>query len=139
MELCYFPLYKVDPGRIKTAFNNARSLHKHIKDVEFEPNVLAADVIGFAESRLRKRVDNVQFALKRFRLDDTEKESVNRPHHGLALYIKEYCQVQKVVKLLCQSCELIFASMHSIQKVRFVPNLYGAMVFQNFKMNLLWC
>ena len=27
-----------------------------------------------------------------------------------------YFQVQKVVKLLCQSCELVFAAMHSIQK-----------------------
>ena len=52
LELCYVPLYKVDQGKIKIAFNNARSSHKHFKDVEFEPNVLAADVIGFAESRL---------------------------------------------------------------------------------------
>ena len=83
-------------GKIKITFNNARSLHKHFKDIEFEPNVLAADIIGFAESRLCKRD-----ALKRFRLirlDDIEKESVNRPHHGLALYIKEYFQVQEVVK-----------------------------------------
>ena len=84
---------KVDPGKIKIAINNARSLHKHFKDVKFEPNVLAADVIGFAESRLFKRNDNVQFALKRIRLiklDDTENESVNRPHHGLALYIRVF-------------------------------------------------
>ena len=119
LELCYVPLYKVDPGKIKIAFNNARSLHKHFKDVEFEPNVLAADVIGFAKSRLCKRDDNVQFAFKRFRLirlDDTEKESVNRPHHGLALYIKEYFQVQKVVKLLCQSCQLIFLPCIAFRK-----------------------
>ena len=49
LELCYVPLYKIDPGKIKIAFNNVRSLHKHFKDIEFEPNVLAADVIGFAE------------------------------------------------------------------------------------------
>ena len=74
LELCYVPLYKVDPGKIKIAFNNVRSLHKHFKDIEFEPNVLAADVIGFAESRLCKRDEDVHFALKRFsliRLDDT--------------------------------------------------------------------
>ena len=119
MELCYTPLYKVNPGKIKIAFNNARSLHKNFKDIEFEPNVLAADVIGFAESRLCKRGDNVQFALKRLRLirlDDTEKESVNRPHHGLALYIKEYFQVQKIVKLLCQWCELILLPCTAFRK-----------------------
>ena len=79
--------------------------------------MLAADVIGLAELRLCKRDEKVHVALKRFRLirlDDTEKESVNRPHHGLALYVKEYFHVQKVVKLHCQSCEFILAAMHSI-------------------------
>ena len=119
LELCYVPLYKIGSGKIKIAFNNVRSLHKHFKDIEFEPNVLAAGIIDFAESRLCKRDENVNFALKRFipiRLDDTENESVNRPHHGLALCIKEYFHVQKVVKLHCQSCEFILAAMHSIQK-----------------------
>ena len=39
LELCYVPLYKTDPGKFKIAFNNARSLHKHFRDVEFEPSV----------------------------------------------------------------------------------------------------
>ena len=82
LELCYVPLYKTDPGKIKIAFNNARSLHKHFRDVEFEPNVLAADAIGFAETRLCRRDENVHYALKRFRLirlGDGEKKSGNRP------------------------------------------------------------
>ena len=49
-------------------------------------------------------------------LDDIEKESVNRHHHGLALYVKEYFHVQKIVKLHCLACEFILAAMHSIQK-----------------------
>ena len=119
LELCYVPLYKIDPHKNKIAFNNARSLHKHFKDVEFEPNVLAADAIGFAETRLCRRDENVHFALKRFRLIklyDTGKESVNRPHHGLALYVKEYFQMQKVVKMQCKSFEFIFAGIYSIQR-----------------------
>ena len=112
----------IDLGKIKIAFNNVRSLHKHFKDIEFEPNGLAADVISFAESRLCKRDENVHFALKRFslvRLDDTGNKSANRPHHGFALYVKEYFHVQEVVKLHCQSCEFILAKMHSIQKEYF--------------------
>ena len=119
LELCYVPLYKTDPGKIKIAFNNARSLHKHFRDVEFEPNVLAADAIGFAETRLCRRDENVHYALKRFgliRLDDAEKESGNRPHHGLVLYVKEYFQIQKVVKMQCKSFEFIFADIYSIQR-----------------------
>ena len=81
--------------------------------------MLAADTIGFAETRLCRRDENVHFALKRFRfirLDDTENESVNRPHHGLALYVKEYFQIQRVVKMQCKSFELKFAVIYSIQR-----------------------
>ena len=76
--------------------------------------MLAADAVGFAETRQCMRDESVHFALKRFRLirlDDTEKESINRPHHGLALYIKEYFQIQKVVKMQCKSFEFIFAGI----------------------------
>ena len=55
MELCFIPLYKIDPGKVKIAFNNTISLHKDFKGLESEPNVLAADVLGFAESSLCER------------------------------------------------------------------------------------
>ena len=145
LELCYVPLYKIDPGKFKIAFNGVRSLHKYFKDIEFEPNVLAADVIGFAESRLCKRDENVHFALKRFRLirlDDTEKESVNRPHHGLALYVKEYFHDKKVVTLHCLSCEFILAAMHSIQKGYFqvvILNKYPKSLQTDFKYDICCC
>ena len=119
LELCYVPLYKVGSDKTKIAFNNARSLHKHYKDVQSEPNVLAADIIGFAETRLCSRDENVHFALKRFtlvRLDDTVKEANNRPYHGLALYVKQYLQIQKVVKMQCKSFEFIFTGTFSVQR-----------------------
>ena len=119
LELRYVPLYKIDPGKTKIAFNNARSLHRHFKDVEFEPNVLAADVIGFAETRLCSRDENVHFALKRFkliRLDDTVKETNNRPYHGLALYVKEYLQIQNFLKMQCKSFEFILADISNVQR-----------------------
>ena len=59
LQLSYTPLYKIDFCKIKSAFNNARSLHKYCKDKQWEPNVLAAGVIGFAESRLCTRDDLV--------------------------------------------------------------------------------
>ena len=110
LELSYTPLYKIDPSRIKLAFNNARSLHKHFEDVQFEPHVLSADVIGFAESRLCTRDEDVNFALNRFRLvrlDEAAHET--RPHHGLALYVKEHCAIQELVKHHSQFCEFISA------------------------------
>ena len=81
--------------------------------------MLAADVIGFAETRLCSRDENVHFALKRFRLirlDDTVKETSNRPYHGLALYVKEYLQIQKFLKMQCKSFEFILADIVNIQR-----------------------
>ena len=92
---------------------------QHFRDVEYEPNVLAADAIGFAETRLCRRDENVHYALKRFRLirqDGAEKESVNRSHHELALYVKEYFQRQKNVIMQCKSFEFIFAGIYSKQR-----------------------
>ena len=117
LQLSYTPLYKIDPCKIKFAFNNARSLHKHFKDIQWEPNVLAAGVIGFAESRLCTRDEDVHFALSKFRLirlDETAHET--RPHHGLALYVKEHFEIQKVVKHHSQLCEFIITTLHSCRK-----------------------
>ena len=117
LELCYVPLYKIDPCKIKKAFNNAGSLHKHLKEIEAEPNELAADVIGFAETRLCQRDKDADFTLKGFaliRLDETgSPESVHRPHHGLALHIKTCFEVQKLVKYAVLPFEFIAASLVS--------------------------
>ena len=117
LQLSYRPFYKIDPCKIKLAFNNARSLHKHFTDIQWEPNVLAADVIGFAESRLCTRDEDVHFALNKFRLirlDEAANEA--RPHHGLALYVKEHFEIQKVVKHHCQLCGFILTTLDSCRK-----------------------
>ena len=107
---------KIDPSRIKLAFNNARSLHKHFEDVQFEPNVLSADVIGFAETRLCTRGEDVNFVLNRFRLVRLDKAAhETRPQHGLALYVKKNI-FQEVVKHHSQFCEFISAKLHSKRK-----------------------
>ena len=117
LELSYTSLYKIDPNKIKLNFNDARSLHKHYKDVQFEPNVLSADVIGFAESRLCSRDEDVNFALNRFRLVRfNERVHRTRPYHGLALYVKEHVEIQEVVKHNSRSYELIFTKLHSERK-----------------------
>ena len=114
LELSYTLLYKINPNRIKLAFNNARS-HKHFEDVQFKPNVLSADVIGFAEARLCTKDEDVNFAINRFRL--VRLDEAAQPHHGLALYVKEHFAIQEVVKHHSQCCEFIFAKLHSKKNV----------------------
>ena len=64
--------------------------------------ILSADVIGFAESRLCTRDTSSHFALKNFklmRMDETGHDSVKRPYQWLALYIKDCFEIQKVEKI----------------------------------------
>ena len=114
LELSYTLLNKIEPSKIKVAFINARSIHKHFKDVLFEPNVLSADVIGFAESRLCTRGEDVNFVLNKFtlvRLDEATCET--RPHHGLAFYVKQHFEIQEVEKYQSEKCEFISANLQS--------------------------
>ena len=105
LQLSYMPLYKTDPCKIKLAFNNARSLHKHLKDIQWEPNVLAADVIGFAESRLCLRDEAVHFALNKFRLIRMWDLIVSVPDHCLSFYLldylKQHMKLDHIMDLLC--------------------------------------
>ena len=48
------------------------------------------------------------------RLDETAHET--RPHHILALYVKEHFEIQKMVEHHSQLCELVMTTLHSYRK-----------------------
>ena len=97
MELCYTLLYEIDPQtNFKIAFNNCRSLHRHIEDVRNEPNLLSAHVIGIAESRLCDRDMDTDFSLPGFRMFRNDQISpLARPYHGLVVYIRQGIDVAR--------------------------------------------
>ncbi|XP_062614811.1 uncharacterized protein LOC134276593 [Saccostrea cucullata] len=91
LQLCYVPIYQVDLHRLKIAFNNCRSLHKHFPQIQNEPNILASDVVGFSETRLTSAdVENYQLqGYTAIFNHETLDNSDSRPHHGTALYVKD--------------------------------------------------
>ena len=52
LTLSYVPLYNYGGNQLKVIYNNARSFKKHYIDVKENYNMLAANVICIAESRL---------------------------------------------------------------------------------------
>ena len=53
LDLCYIPLDTIDAtSNSKIAYNNCRSLHKHIEDIRCDKSLLSAHIIGISESRL---------------------------------------------------------------------------------------
>ena len=73
--------------------------------------MFSADVIGFAESRLCTRDEDVNFALNRFRLVRLDEAA-----RGLGLYVKEHFTIQEVLKHHFHFCEFISAKWHSKRK-----------------------
>ena len=109
LKLCYIPLDSVDSSsHFKVAFNNCRSLHKHIEDVRNDYNLLSAHVIGFAETRLHQNDDTIDYNIHGYRLIRNDQETniqANRPSHGLAIYVNDDVGVTPVLSYSSQKLE----------------------------------
>lgn len=96
------------------AFNNCRSLHKHIKDVKDDHNALSAHILAFAESRLCARDADGDCSLDGFNLvrnDQHVQIPAMRSLHGIAVYIKVGNDIIKCVSFNDKTLELTF--MHT--------------------------
>ena len=95
VQLCYQPIYNLEAD-YKCAFLNTRSLHRHIKDVAACHNLKACDIIILAETRLHSGDSDDDYRIPGFAQmfrNDQEQSNVNRPSHGLIMYVKEGIQV----------------------------------------------
>ena len=89
LDLSFTPLYMLNHSDLKICYLNARSLHKHIEDVQKDINYSSADIQIFTETRISSQDPDEMYEIERFRLfrnDDTSECS--RPYHGTAIYFK---------------------------------------------------
>ena len=91
LDLCYVPLDAIDSNsHFKIAYNNCRSLHKHIEDIRCDKSLLLY-IIGISESRLCQTDDTNSYAIEGFtmiRNDQSPSNNIIRPPHGSVLYAK---------------------------------------------------
>ena len=93
LTLAVNPLYNVPEISLKICYLNARSLHKHIKDVRADLNYSSTDVSIFAESRFCNLDDDSLYNLTHdnkysmFRNDAPARNPSNiRPYGGTVVY-----------------------------------------------------
>ncbi|XP_062592424.1 uncharacterized protein LOC134253849 [Saccostrea cucullata] len=111
LQLSYTPLYSVCKD-IKFLFNNARSLHKHFLDIKSDPSVLAADVIGIAESWLCEIDSDEDFTLEGFTMFRNDaSSSQSRPHHGIVIYLRNQLQCVSYNSFTSKSVEFSIISV----------------------------
>ncbi|XP_062598648.1 uncharacterized protein LOC134260084 [Saccostrea cucullata] len=111
LQLSYIPLYSVCKD-VKFLFNNARSLHKHFVDIKSEPSVLAADVIGIAESWLCESDSDEDFTLEGFTMFRNDANiSHTRSHHGIVVYLRNHLQCLTYNSFTSKSVEFSIISI----------------------------
>ena len=127
LDLCFSPLYALPNTHFKAIFQNARSLHLHLKDVTHDFNFLSADVIGIAESRLMKQDADEQYAIPGFQLLRNDECITNnqRPYHGLVLYVKDGCDIIQTVNVSLGNFECIFTIIKSGNLVLQIASVYS--------------
>ncbi|XP_076105470.1 uncharacterized protein LOC143073656 [Mytilus galloprovincialis] len=148
LQLCFNPLYNLSSNYFKVVFHNARSLHAHFNDLKSDPNILDADVIGIAESRLISTDKNDDFHVPGFeppvRLDQQQTNFNTRPPHGLVLYYRNDCILHNTVTFSTPSLEFVIADIISPSKGLFqvvfvykAPNCKLQQLKDTFLANLL--
>ncbi|VDI28356.1 Hypothetical predicted protein [Mytilus galloprovincialis] len=116
--------------------------------IKSDPNILDADVIGIAESRLISTDENDDFHVPGFeppvRLDQKQTNFNTRPPHGLVLYYRNDCILHNTVTFSTPSLEFVIADIISPSKGLFqvvfvykAPNCKLQQLKDTFLANLL--
>jgi len=88
LDLCISPIYRAQQSAVKICFLNARSLHKHICDIQADLNYSSSDVNIFAETRFSHRDNNTMYNIDKYILfrNDAVSSNHQRPYGGTAVY-----------------------------------------------------
>ncbi len=139
VKLCYTPVYLIEAKKEKILFHNARSLHSHFKDISPDRNFAYADVVAFAESRLKTNDVDEDYTLQGFtaiRNDQVIDASiVGRPYHGLLTLINQKHPIFDITNFSSVSLEFTYIKTGSMSNPIQLVFLYrsGAFAFEMFK------
>ena len=88
LELCMLPIYKTNEVPFRICFLNARSLHKHMKDIYSDLNYSKTNVNIFSETRFCNFDDNNAYAINGYELfrNDAVASANVRLYGGTAVY-----------------------------------------------------
>ena len=87
LKLCISPLYEIKGPLLKLCYLNARSVHKHIKDLRKDLNSVSADINIFAETRFSFQYPDEMYHIPG-RNDNSNSSDASRPYGGTAVYSK---------------------------------------------------
>lgn len=102
-------LKSFDACKLKVCFHNCRSLRKHFHDFSQESNLLSADVIGLAETRLPDE-GRVGYEIDGFEMFTVSEQA----SHGLAVYYKSTLLFKYYVSRTVCDIEYVLFSLSKV-------------------------
>ena len=116
MNLSYAPLYTHSNNRLRVVYNNARSCKRHYQDVKTNYNILAADIIFTAETRLASNDMTSHYYIPNFISHHLDQDCATKPYHGLVAYTHKNITVFSVTKFPGQNTETIILAVNNGKK-----------------------
>ena len=141
LDLCYIPFDTIDlRSHFKIAYNNCRSLHKHIEDVRHDTSTLSAHMVGISESRLCEKDDSDSYLVEGFDMirNDQQITYLIRSSHGSAVYVRNDVTILKSYFYNSKELELTFIyCQHELISIQVVvvyksPSSPFSAVIKNF-------
>ncbi len=87
LKLSVTPIYKTDQVSFKLCYLNARSLHKHIDDVQHDLNFTNTDINIFFETRFMSLDNDMMYDIDNYILFKNGSHSMSsRPFGGMAVF-----------------------------------------------------
>ena len=113
IDLSYEPV-TADAHKFRVVFQNVQRLRLHLSQIKNDSTFTNADMICLAETRLHSMDNSSEFSIEgympMFRNDRTNSEGL-RPSHGLAIYVRQSFQSNRVETISTNDFECLIAEV----------------------------
>ena len=145
LVLSYVPLYTYRTEQLKIIYNNCRSYKKHYCDIQANYNMMAADIICIAETRLAPADKVVNLNMKDYKLYCLDQAVVGHTYHGLIVYVNDNICVSNAITYPGHDVEAIkLVLQNRIDKLVVIaiynsPQTRTVELYTTIQNMLTWC
>ena len=126
VKLSYRPTYLYGDENIKVVYNNTRSYRKHYYDIKDNYNLLAADIIFLAETRLTLYDKTENYPIENVHAYRMDQECASKPYHGLIMYLHNNIELLNITMFPGKDIEGIQVVIKKFSKVFTIIGLYSS-------------
>ena len=124
VKLSYNPLCSYNSKTLKVIYNNTRSYKRHYDDIKDNYDILAADIVFLAETRLTSHDNTEKYGITNFNAYQLDQHGSSKPYHGLIVYVHKDSQVMDITLFPGAATEGICVTVKKFSTVFTIIGVY---------------